>query len=58
MKECVLVDGVRTPTGRAHNEKGDLRTLRPEDLLGAVYKAIFARNAPLKPEEVDLVTIG
>ncbi len=58
MKECVLVDGVRTPTGRAHNEKGDLRTLRPEDLLGAVYKALFDRNAPLKPEEVDLVTIG
>jgi acetyl-CoA acetyltransferase family protein len=58
MKECVLVDGVRTPTGRAHNEKGDLRTLRPEELLGAVYKAIFDRNAPLKPEEVDLVTIG
>ena len=58
MKECVLVDGVRTPTGRAHNEKGDLRTLRPEDLLGAVYKALFERNAPLKPEEVDLVTIG
>jgi acetyl-CoA acyltransferase len=58
MKECVLVDGVRTPTGRAHNEKGDLRTLRPEDLLGAVYKAIFERNASLKPEDVDLVTIG
>ena len=58
MKECVLVDGVRTPTGRAHNEKGDLRTLRPEDLLGAVYKAIFERNAAVKPEDVDLVAIG
>lgn len=58
MKECVLVDGVRTPIGRAHTEKGDLRTTRPEDLLGACYKAIFARNPKVKPENVDFVTVG
>jgi acetyl-CoA acetyltransferase family protein len=58
MKECVLVDGVRTPIGRAHAEKGALRTLRPEDLLGVVYKALFERNRAVKPEDVDVVMVG
>jgi acetyl-CoA acetyltransferase family protein len=58
MKDCVLVDGVRTPIGRAHAEKGWLRTLRPEDLLGAVYKALFERNPAVKPEDVDVVMVG
>ena len=56
MQECVLVDGVRTPIGRAHAEKGWLRTTRPEDLLGALYKAIFERNKAVKPEDVDVPT--
>jgi acetyl-CoA acyltransferase len=58
MKECVLVDGVRTPIGRAHAEKGAFRTLRPEDLLGTVYKALFERNRAVKPEDVDVLMIG
>jgi acetyl-CoA acyltransferase len=58
MKECVLVDGVRTPIGRAHAEKGAFRTLRPEDLLGAVYKALFERNRAVKPEDVDVLMVG
>ena len=58
MKECVLVDGVRTPIGRAHAEKGALRTLRPEDLLGALYKALFERNQKVKPQDVDVVMVG
>jgi len=58
MKECVLVDGVRTPIGRAHAEKGAFRTLRPEDLLGALYKALFERNQKVKPEDVDVVMVG
>jgi acetyl-CoA acyltransferase len=58
MKECVLVDGVRTPIGRAHAEKGWLRTTRPEDLLGAVYRALFERNSAVKPEDIDVLMIG
>jgi acetyl-CoA acyltransferase len=58
MKECVLVDGVRTPIGRAHAEKGALRTLRPEDLLGALYKALFERNPKVKPEDIDVLMVG
>jgi len=58
MQECVLVDGVRTPIGRAHAEKGWLRTTRPEDLLGVLYKAIFERNKAVKPEDVDVLMVG
>lgn len=58
MKTCVLVDGVRTPIGRAHAEKGAFRTLRPEDLLGVVYRALFERNPTVKPDDVDVVMVG
>ena len=58
MKECVLVDGVRTPIGRANAEKGSLRTLRPEDLLGTLYRALFERNSAVKPENLDVVMVG
>lgn len=58
MKECVLVDGVRTPNGRAHQEKGWFRNLRPDDLLSAVYKALFERNPQVKPEEVEAAFVG
>ena len=58
MQECVLVDGVRTPIGRAHAEKGWLRTTRPEDLLGVLYQALFERNKAVKPEDVDVLMVG
>ena len=58
MQECVLVDGVRTPIGRAHAEKGWLRTTRPEDLLGVLYDALFERNKAVKPEDIDVVMVG
>jgi len=37
MRECVFIDGVRTPNGRAHREKGWFRHLRPDELLTPVY---------------------
>ncbi|MBW1684031.1 MAG: thiolase family protein [Deltaproteobacteria bacterium] len=58
MQECVLVDGVRTPIGRAHAEKGWLRTTRPEDLLGVLYDALFERNKAVKPEDIDVLMVG
>jgi acetyl-CoA acyltransferase len=58
VKECVLVDGVRTPNGRAHKEKGWLRNRRPDELLSEVYKALFARNPQVKPEDVEAVFVG
>ncbi|UCD86108.1 MAG: thiolase family protein, partial [Deltaproteobacteria bacterium] len=58
MKEAVIVDGIRTPTGRAHAEKGWLRTVPPDELLGTLYKAIFDRNKAVKPEDIEGVFIG
>jgi len=58
IKECVLVDGVRTPNARAHKEKGWFRNLRPDELLTHVYKALFERNKAVDPEMVDAVFVG
>ncbi|NLA11286.1 MAG: thiolase family protein [Firmicutes bacterium] len=58
LKECVIVDGVRTPNGRAHAEKGWFRKRTPDELLTAVFDALFERNKAVKPEEVEAVLIG
>ena len=55
MKEVVLVDGVRSPNGRAHPEKGWFRNRMPDELLVACYKALFERNPQVKPEMVEAV---
>ncbi|MCP4752573.1 MAG: thiolase family protein [Proteobacteria bacterium] len=58
LNECVFIDGVRTANGRAHEEKGWFKDLRPDDLLSAVYAALFERNPKVKPEDVEGVFIG
>ncbi|MBN2078698.1 MAG: thiolase family protein [Spirochaetes bacterium] len=58
MEEAVFIDGVRTPNGRAHREKGWFRKLRPDELLTHVYEGLFERNKKVKPEDVDAVFIG
>ncbi len=57
-RECVFIDGVRTANARAHNEKGWFRKVRPDELLTAVYTALFQRNPKIKPEAVDAVFVG
>jgi len=58
LKECVFIDGIRTPNARAHNEKGWFKDVRPDELLSVLYKAIFERNSKIKPEDVEAVFIG
>ena len=58
MKECVFVDAVRTPNGRAHAEKGWFRNLRPDELITACYDALFERNPKVKAEDVEAVFVG
>ena len=58
MQECVIVDGVRTANARAHPHKGWFRKARPEHLLHAVYRALFARNPRVRAEDVDAVFCG
>ncbi|OHD66430.1 MAG: acetyl-CoA acetyltransferase [Spirochaetes bacterium RBG_13_51_14] len=58
MEEAVFIDGVRTPNGRAHREKGWFRKIRPDELLTVIYEGIFERNKKVKPEDVDAVLVG
>lgn len=58
MKECVIIDGVRTANARAHAEKGWFKDVTPHQTIGAVYKTLFERNPKVKPEDIDAVIIG
>lgn len=58
LRECVIVDGVRTANCRAHAEKGWFRKRTPDELLTAVFDALFERNKAVKPEDVEAVFIG
>jgi acetyl-CoA acetyltransferase family protein len=58
MKECVVIDGVRSANVRAHKDKGWFRNVRPEEMLIQVYKALFERNAKVKPEDIEAVFCG
>lgn len=58
MRECVVIDGVRSANARAHKDKGWFRNVRPEELLIACYKALFERNPGVKPEEIEAVFCG
>ena len=58
IRECVLVDGVRTANARAHKEKGWFRNLRPDELLTYVYQGLFDRNKQVNPEMVEAVYVG
>ena len=58
LRECVFIDGVRTPNARAHFEKGWFRDVRPDELLTVVYNALFERNPSVKPADVDTVMVG
>lgn len=58
MKECVIIDGVRTANARAHAQKGWFRNIRPTETLGAVYQSLFERNPEIRPENIDVTIIG
>lgn len=58
MKECVIIDGVRTPNARAHAEKGWFKNVKPDEMLTAVYDALFERNPKVKPEDIEAVYCG
>ena len=58
MKECVVIDGVRSANVRAHKDKGWFRNVRPEQVLIKVYEELFNRNPKVKPEEVEAVFCG
>ncbi|WP_062380590.1 thiolase family protein [Pseudomonas abietaniphila] len=56
MHTAVIVDAIRTPTGRGKAE-GALSGLHPTDLLGQLFKTLIARNQ-LDSGTVDDVIVG
>lgn len=56
IKTAVIVDAIRTPTGRG-KAGGTLSGLHPTDLLGQLFKTLIARNQ-LDSGTVDDVIVG
>lgn len=55
MQAAYIVDAVRTPIGRYG---GALSTIRPDDMLAHVIKAIMERNPGLDPASIEDVIAG
>lgn len=55
MKEAYIVDAIRTPIGRFG---GSLASIRPDDMLAHVIKALITRNPSLDLNEIEEVIAG
>jgi 3-oxoadipyl-CoA thiolase len=55
MQAAYIVDAVRTPIGRYG---GALSTIRPDDMLAHVIKALLERNPTLDPASIEDVIAG
>ena len=57
MSSAVVIDCVRTPVGRAHQEKGYFRNVRSDDLAVACVEALLQRTN-IDPDAVEDVIMG
>ena len=55
MKKVYVIDAVRTPIGKYG---GALATVRPDDLLAYVIRALLARNENIDPEAIEDLIAG
>ena len=56
-REVVIVEAVRTPVGRGHEEKGYYKDAHPSTLLAKTYTELIER-AGIEPGEVEDVVAG
>jgi acetyl-CoA acetyltransferase family protein len=56
-REVVIVEAVRTPIGRGHEEKGYYREVHASNLLAETFREVLARSG-LEPSEVEDVIAG
>jgi acetyl-CoA acetyltransferase family protein len=54
-REVVIVEAVRTPIGRGHEEKGIYRDVHPSNLLAKVYGELFERTGVDPAETGDVI---
>ncbi len=57
MKNAVIIEGLRTPIGRAHRDKGFFRDVRSDDLAVAVIRALVERTG-IDPSAIEDVVLG
>jgi acetyl-CoA acetyltransferase family protein len=58
VREVVIVDGVRTPIGRAGKDKGYYKDIRADDLAVLCVRRLLERNPKLNPAEIEDVFFG
>lgn len=56
MEQAVIVDAVRTATGKA--PRGTLRATRPDDMAATTMRAVLARHPQVELDSVDDVVLG
>ncbi len=56
-REVVIVEAVRTPVGRGHEEKGYYKDVHPSNLLAKTYSELIERTG-IDPSEVEDVIAG
>jgi acetyl-CoA acetyltransferase family protein len=56
-REVVIVEAVRTPIGRGHEEKGYYKDVHPSTLLAKTYSELIKRTG-IEPSEVEDVVAG
>ncbi len=58
MRDVVIIDGVRTPIGRAGREKGYYRDVRADDLSVLCVRRLLERNPKVDPIEIEDIVWG
>jgi len=56
-REVVIVEAVRTPVGRGHEEKGYYKDVHPSNLLAKTFTEVIDRSG-IEPAEVEDVVAG
>ena len=54
-REVVIVDAVRTPIGRGHEEKGYYKDVHPSNLLAKTYREVLERSGVPASEVEDVI---
>jgi acetyl-CoA acyltransferase len=58
VREVVVVDGVRTPIGRAGKDKGYYKNIRADDLAVHCIRRLLEKNPKVNPAEIEDVVFG
>jgi acetyl-CoA acetyltransferase family protein len=58
VREVVVVDGVRTPIGRAGRDKGYYKDIRADDLAVNCIRRLLEKNPKVNPAEIEDVVFG